>query len=70
MEIKEEIKEIIKKLPDRPLLRPDEVASTLGITKRTVYNWVEQGKIMAIKLGTHNSSIRIYKQSLINMLNT
>ena len=32
-------------LPDKDNLRPDEFADICGVTRRTVYNWIQDGKL-------------------------
>jgi excisionase family DNA binding protein len=46
----------MRKEPDRLLLRPDEAAVALGISRSRVYELVAEGAIPAIRLG---GSIRI-----------
>ncbi|WP_423816317.1 helix-turn-helix domain-containing protein [Salinibacter ruber] len=36
---------------DRPYLSPEEVASLMGVSQQTVYNWIHQGEIEATKIG-------------------
>ena len=44
------------------LLRPDEVAIFLGVSKWTVYRWVDEGRLMATKVGP--GSLRIFLDSV------
>jgi excisionase family DNA binding protein len=37
-------------LPDKELLRPDEVAKYLSVTRKTVYFWIDTGKLEAYKI--------------------
>ena len=37
-------------LPAKLLFRPDEVARVICVTRQTVYNWIQEGKIQVIKL--------------------
>jgi excisionase family DNA binding protein len=37
-------------LPDKELLRPDEVAAYYSVNVRTVLGWVATGKLEAIKI--------------------
>jgi excisionase family DNA binding protein len=30
---------------------PEEVAAMLKVTRRTIYNWISEGRIKAVKLG-------------------
>ena len=39
------------KLPDKDLLRPDEVAAYLSLSVKTIYRWIDEGKLEAIKVG-------------------
>lgn len=48
----------------KPLLNPKEVASFLGVTRQTVYNWIWEGKIPAYKIG---SIIRIPRDSVLEL---
>ena len=50
-------------LPDRELLRPDEVAAYYFVTTRTVYLWIENGKLVAVP--TPGGSIRITRESVL-----
>ena len=38
-------------LPNKALLRPDEVAKYYSVAKSTVYVWIETGKLEAVKVG-------------------
>lgn len=38
------------KLPDKELLRPDEVARYLSVTRKTIYLWIDTGKLEAVKV--------------------
>ena len=37
-------------IPNKLLFRPDEVARIICVTRQTVYNWIQEGKIQVIKL--------------------
>ncbi len=52
-------------LPLRLLWTPDQVANLFGIRRRTVYVWVEEQKLDAIRVG---SLIRIPRASIIKKL--
>lgn len=39
------------KLPDKELLRPDEVAEYFSLSVKTIYRWIDEGKLDAIKIG-------------------
>jgi len=48
---------------------PKEVAALLGVTERTVRNWIASGKLKAYKLGpAPNAPVRIHGKSLKNFL--
>ena len=38
-------------LPDKANLRSSEVARYYDVTRKTVYRWIREGKIEAIKVG-------------------
>ncbi|MFQ5588420.1 MAG: helix-turn-helix domain-containing protein [Nitrospiria bacterium] len=44
------------------LLRPEDVAETLNISKWTVYRWVDEGKLKATKLSP--GCLRIFNDSV------
>jgi excisionase family DNA binding protein len=52
-------------LPDRELLRPDEVARLLGVSTKTVYRWCDMGLLESCKL---NKSVRVLRSSLFEFL--
>ncbi len=37
-------------LPNKELLRPDEVALYLSVTRKTVYQWINTGKLEAVRI--------------------
>ena len=45
------------KISIEPLLRPDEVADALGVSLRTVYRLINDGKIKTIRVG-HNIRVK------------
>mgnify|MGYP001768270311 CR=1 FL=1 len=51
------------KLPDKELLRVEEVSEYLNISKSTVYLYIDHGHLEAEKLG---GCIRILRESVIN----
>ena len=53
---------LTKSLPDKPLFRPDEVAVFFGVSKKTVYFWIEKGKLPAVKIA--GNILRIPKKSI------
>lgn len=44
------------------LLRPEEVASFLGVSKWTIYRWVDEGRLRATKVGP--GCLRIFMDSV------
>jgi excisionase family DNA binding protein len=42
----------MSKLPDKELLRPDEVATYLSVTRKSVYRWISEGRIEAVRIST------------------
>ncbi|MGD0232542.1 MAG: helix-turn-helix domain-containing protein [Syntrophorhabdales bacterium] len=52
-------------LPDKTLLRPDEVAEFLSVSMKTVYRWYRSGIIEGIKL---NRALRIYRESILRLI--
>ncbi len=40
-----------RSLPEKDLLRPDEVAKYLSISVKTIYGWIATGKVDAVKVG-------------------
>ena len=49
-------------LPNKELLRPDEVAVYLSVTRKTVYQWIDTGKMEAVKI---SRLIRIPRSSVL-----
>ena len=45
--------------------RPDEVAIYFSISRRTVYRWIETGKIEAVKVG---KMLRVSREALENII--
>jgi excisionase family DNA binding protein len=52
-------------LPNKSLLRPDEVATFMRVCVKTVYRWCELGKLQGVNLG---KTLRIYRKSVIELL--
>lgn len=46
----------------KELLRPDEAANILKVSKWTIYRWVEDGRLKGAKVG--KGTLRIFKDSL------
>lgn len=51
---------------EKELLRPDEVAQILNISRWTVYRWVQEGRIQGSKIG--KGSLRIFKSSIEHLI--
>ena len=54
-------------LPKKDLLRPDEVAYWLSLSRRTIYDWIDSGKIDAVNVGPNNT-IRIKREEAEKMI--
>ena len=49
-------------LPHKDIFRPKEVAEYLCLSKRTIYRWIEEGRLEAIKLP--GGSIRVAREAI------
>jgi len=38
-------------LPNKDLLRPDEVAKYFSLSVKTIYGWIDTGKLNAVRIG-------------------
>jgi excisionase family DNA binding protein len=47
------------------LLKPDEVAAYLGVSRNTIYRWCKSGDIESIKV---RKTLRIQKSTLIDWI--
>jgi excisionase family DNA binding protein len=47
---------------EQPLLRVDEVAKLLSVSRWTVYRWLEEGRLEGTKL--NRGSLRIFRASV------
>ena len=54
------------KIPQKILFRPDETAEIFDVSIRTIYRWVEEGKLEAIR--PNKGVMRIFRDSVINLL--
>ena len=54
-------------LPQKMLLRPQEVAVFVNVSSRTIYRWYEMGVIQGTRL---NHTVRIFRESVINWVET
>ncbi len=59
------VQEMIQGLPDRSFFWPVDVARVLGVSRSTVYRWIEEGKLIAIKIG---GKYKVPRRSLIEFL--
>lgn len=57
----------MNKLPDKELLRPDEVAKYFSMSVKTVYGWIAEGKLIAVKIGD-TKAIRIPRENVKSIL--
>lgn len=48
----------MESLPEKELLRPDEVARYFGVSRATVYVWIQTGQLKAVKLPGKTIRIR------------
>lgn len=56
---------MLERLPNKKTFRPDEVASILGVSRRTIFRWLNKGLLEAI---TVKGSKRIPQDALHNYL--
>ena len=54
-------------LPKRDLLRPSEVADYFGMSVKTIYGWINEGKISVVRIGP-SESIRITKEAVEGLI--
>ena len=52
-------------LPRKALLRPDEAAAALRVSRRTVYRLIADGFLHAVRVGTQ---LRITREALLDYL--
>jgi len=48
-------------LSRKMFLRPDEAAVYLSVSKRTIYTWIDKGKLQAVRIG---KLLRIPQESI------
>ena len=53
----------MKALPEKELLRVDEVADYFSVTNKTIYLWIENGHLEAPKIA--GSIIRVTRESVL-----
>lgn len=51
-------------LTKRPTLKINEAADAAGVTRRTIYNWLQAGKLEYVR--TAGGSVRILSSSLFS----
>ncbi|MGE3979301.1 MAG: helix-turn-helix domain-containing protein [Nitrospira sp.] len=51
---------------NKSLLRVDEAAECLSVSRWTIYRWVEEGKLRGAKIG--KSSLRIFNESVQHLI--
>lgn len=52
-------------LPNKDFLRPDEVANYFSLSVKTIYRWIDEGKLDAIKIG--DKILRIPRKAAKNL---
>ncbi|CAF0700969.1 helix-turn-helix transcriptional regulator [Candidatus Methylacidithermus pantelleriae] len=50
----------------KKLLRPDEAAHLLGVSRWTIYRWVDEGRLRAAKVGPR--SLRVLSESVEELI--
>ena len=55
----------MKYLPEKDLFRPDEVAAYFGYTRKTIYRWIEVGKLTAVRIA--NNQLRIQREAILKI---
>jgi excisionase family DNA binding protein len=55
----------MSELPDKAFFRPDEVAEYYGVAVSTVYSWIAEGKLEAVRLAGRTT--RISHEAIINL---
>lgn len=51
---------------DKSLVRVDEAAEFLSVSRWTIYRWVEEGKLRGTKIG--KGSLRIFQESIAGLV--
>jgi excisionase family DNA binding protein len=51
-----------ERIMNKPLLRVEEAAQVLAVSRWTIYRWVEQGRLEGTKIG--RGSLRIFSRSI------
>lgn len=50
----------------KELLRPDEAAAILSVSKWTIYRWVGEGRLRATKIGS--GCLRVFSESIEELI--
>lgn len=58
--------DVIHTLHHKPLLRVDEAAQILNVSRWTVYRWVEAGRLGGTRLGV--GSLRIFSETVAALI--
>ncbi len=53
-------------LPDQLFFKPRDLAKIFCISPKTIYGWIEQGKLDAVKIG--GRAVRIPRQEAIKLI--
>jgi len=48
-------------IPNKPTFRPDEIASILSLSRRTIYRMIERGTLQSFRV---SGSVRIPRQAI------
>jgi excisionase family DNA binding protein len=51
-----------ERIMNKPLLRVEEAAEALAVSRWTIYRWVEQGRLEGTKIG--RGSLRVFSRSI------
>jgi len=51
----------MKELQEKPFYRPDQIAKYFNVNRSTVYGWIAEGKLNAVRLG---GTIRVSRQAI------
>lgn len=53
-------------IPDRPLFKTDEAARIIGVTRQTIYNWIQEGRLAFIR--TPGGQYRIPRGEVLRVM--
>ena len=51
---------------EKQLMRVDEAAAFLSVSRWTIYRWVDEGRLRATKIG--KGSLRIFHESIVGLV--